>query len=238
MKTKPEEKAANCSFCKKRQATETYVYTHNPEKMADQVCHLCLDRLELQDEFAVEQRKRVEWLHDERCDEFFAWLDEFEATNRNRVQWGWLRRTIEMTRQHELWWAERYEESMIAYEVVKELGFEQPWYRWEAAHCQALVLEALGRHEEALTAFEEAFRHQQPPNLVAANHSMRNLVKFSANAGKPVDESWRDLAKAIAADYEVEFPVRPTLAESITALFELTENKLSSRQRAEQAKKS
>lgn len=238
MTTKQEENAALCRCCKKRDATETYVYMHGPEKMADQVCNLCLDRLELQDEFAVEQRKRFEWLRDERSDEFFAWLDEFEATNRHRDHEGWLARTIAMTRQHELWWADRYEESMTAYEVVKELGFEQPWQRWDAAHCQALVLEALGRHEEALAAFEEAFRHQQPLNLVAANHSMGKLVKFSANAGKPVDESWRPLIQAIAADYEVELPIRPTLAESITALFALTENKLSLRQRAEQAKKS
>jgi tetratricopeptide (TPR) repeat protein len=238
MKTEPEEATVLCWHCKKRPAKVTYTHTEGPEKGTQQVCNLCLDRLELQDEFAVEQRKRAEWLHDERSDEFFARLDEFEATNRHRDHEGWLARTIAMTRQHELWWAERYEESMNAYEVVKKLGFEQPWHGWEAAHCQALVLEALGRHEEALAAFEEAFRHQQPPNLVAANHSMCKLVKFSANAGKPVDESWRDLVKAIAADYEVELPIRPTLAESITALFELTENKLSSRQRAEQAKKS
>jgi tetratricopeptide (TPR) repeat protein len=236
MTTEHEENGALCRSCKKQVATATYKYAHGTEKRTQQVCNVCLEHLELQDEFGAELNKRFAWLDDERYDDFFAWLDEFEVANRHRDHNLWLFRNVALTRQHILWEVGRYEESLAAYDVVEQRGFEQVWQRWDAAHCKALVLEALGRHEEALATYEAAFRHQEPPNLVAANHSMGKLVKFSANAGKPVDESWRPLIQAIAAEYGVEFPVRPTLAESITALFELTENKLSSRQRAEQAK--
>jgi tetratricopeptide (TPR) repeat protein len=223
MKADHDEKSATCRSCEKqRPATVAYEYMQGTEKRTEWVCTVCCDRLEIQREFGAELSKRFVLLHEDRYDEFFAWLDAFEASHRHRDHEGWLARTIASERQHELWWAERYEESMAAYEVVKQLGFEKGWQSWGSAECQALVLEALGRHDEALAAFEEAFRNQEPPNYVATSESMNQLVKFSANAGKPVDESWRDLIKAVAAHFRLEFPDRPTLAESIMALYEVT----------------
>lgn len=229
MSTEDEEKVGICWVCRERPATATY--TIRISNKADRVCPVCIAQRDLEDEFGAELSKRFAWLHDERYDDFLAWLDEFEVTNRHRDNNRWLARTIAAERHQVLFLdAQRYEESLAAYETVKKLGFEQPWQRWGPAHTQAQVLEVLGRHEEALATFEEAFRHQEPPNLVATAESMKLLVKFSENAGKPVDESWRPLIQAVAAEFRVEFPVRPTLAESITALFEVTNRMLTPEQ--------
>lgn len=221
MKTDQEEQSVLCWFCTKRPAVVAHTHRRDVKKQVHQVCAICSDRLELEGDFDEEVGEGFSLIYDERYDDYLALLDAFEAANRHRDRDGWLARSIARARQHTLWEAERYEECIAAYDVVEQLGFEQVWYRWGAAHCRSLALEGLGRHDEALATYEEAFRHQEPKHLTTAFESMMGLVIFSANAGKPVDESWRPLIQAIAAAWKVEFPVRPTLAESITDLFEL-----------------
>lgn len=230
MKTDHEEQPVLCWFCKKRPPVVAYTHRRDLKKEAHQVCALCSDHLQLQDDFDEEVSAHFSLIYDEHYDEYLALIDAFEAANRHRDHDGWLARRIASSRQHVLWEAERYEESLAASDVVEQLGFEQVWNRWIAAHGRSLALEGLGRHEEALAMYEAAFRHQEPKFLVAAFESMTPLVKFSANAGKPVNESWRPLIQAIAAEWNVEFPVRPTLAESITELFEVIRSRFTSGQ--------
>lgn len=225
-----------CRKCNERPASTTY--TNRTGKRSELVCGSCLDLLELQEDFGWGIYAMEELDEQERYDEMLALLDAFEAANRYRDQGHWLARNTTSQRALILWQAKRYEESLVECEKREKLGFESVWHRWVEGSAKASALEGLGRHEEALAVFEEAFRYQEAEELGSVRNFLPRLVKFSANADKPVDESWRELAKTVAADYEVDLPVRPTLAESIMALFELTENKLSSRQRAEQAKKS
>jgi tetratricopeptide (TPR) repeat protein len=234
MESDRKDAVATCPWCKKRPATS--MYNSRNGKISAMFCQICLDRNEIQDALEWGIVDRFPLAEAERWDEILAWLDELEAANHHRDHDGWLARSVASERELTLWRAGRYEEALQACDVVEQLGFEDNWHRYAARVARANVLEGLGRHEEALAVYEEALRNHAEKAIESARHALLNLVDFATNAGKPVDESWRELAKTVAVDYEVEVPIRPTLAESITALFELTENKLSSRQRAEQAK--
>lgn len=236
MKSEQNKDVPACPRCKKRPANTLYTSRSGDDNVM--LCQECVNRLELQDvmEWGIVDCDPL--VEAERWDEILAWLDELETSNRHRDHDGWLVRSVASHRQLTLWQAERYEEALLACDIVEQLGFEDDWHRYAARVARANVLEGLGRHEEALAIYEEALRNHDEKAIESVRHALLNLADFATNAGKPVDESWRELAKTVATDYQVEFPVRPTLTESIMALFELTENQLSSRQRAEQAKKS
>jgi tetratricopeptide (TPR) repeat protein len=167
----------------------------------------------------------------ERYDKILAWIDAFDEANRHRDHDGWMARSVASSRAHFLWEADRYEEALIACDVVEQLGFENITDKWALASSRAHNYEGLGRHDEALAVFEKAFHEQDPRYLSGARYWLRPLVQYAANAGKPVNESWREVVQNVANEYEVEMPVRETLAETILALYELTENKPSKRQR-------
>lgn len=225
-----DDAETTCQSCKKNPATTTY--TNRKGTWSERVCAACFDLLQLQEDFDWGIYDTQELDEQERYDEILAWIDEFEAANRHRDATGWLARSAAAHRAFVYWQAKRYAESLEAAEIRIQLGgFGDAWDRWAAGGAKAAALEGLGRHDEALAAFEEAFRHQDPRYTESASHLMRSLVKFSKNAGKPVDESWRPVIQNIADHYEVEFPARPMLAESILALFKLTKKKQAQRKR-------
>lgn len=209
-----------CYFCKKKPAEAKY--TDRSGTRTEMVCATCLDRLEVQDsyEYKIVEMSKLE--DDERYDEMLACIDAFYEMNRHRDHDGWLARSIASHRELLLWQAERYAESLEACKVREQLGFDNVTDRWALGVAKAQALEGLERHEEALAAFEEAFSHQDPRFLSDARYFLNRLVEFSENAGQPVHEKWRDLAERIAADYEVEWPARESLGESIQALYEMT----------------
>ncbi len=224
MSTPNPSTASMCSSCKKRPATT--MYTDHRGNGSEQVCPPCLDRLEIVEAFERGLLETYTLYKDEEDEVYFektlAWLDDVERKHRHRDHDGWLARTLASHRALVYWQAERYEESLTACELRDSLGYDKVWDRWPGANAKAGALEGLGRHAEALTVFEEAFRHQDPRLLAGARYYLPALVKYSTNAGQPVDESWRALAQRIAEHYHVEFPVRPTLAESMLALYEMT----------------
>ncbi len=125
-------------------------------------------------------------------------------------------------------------------EAKVELGFERLPDRWEHGYAVALNLTALGRHQEALAVFEEAFSHQHPAYLPYATYFFPLLVKLSKKAGQPVNEKWRSVALGAAEDFAVKMPARKTLAETLLALTKKTRGMPSKRTREweqEQAKK-
>lgn len=214
-----------CQRCGKHPETATYRSRNG--KWTQQVCGLCLDRLEIVEAYEWGILETYSLYQDAEDDVYFektlAWLDEVERTHRHRDHDGYLQRSLMAHRALVYWEAERYAESLEAAEIRIQLGgLEDAWDHWAAAGAKAGALEGLGRHAEALATFEEAFRHQDPKYIESACVLTRSLVKYSSNAGQPVDESWRELAQRIADHYKVEFPVRPTLAESMQALFEIT----------------
>ncbi len=219
MSTPNPSTASMCWSCKKRPATTTY--TDHRGNWSEQVCPPCLERLELEEAFDNGVADRWAPIEQERYDEILAWLDEFEATNRHRMHDSVARR-VAAHRAYVYWEAERYEEMLAECERRHALGYDYIWDRWHVADLKASALEGLGRHAEALAVFEEAFRLQDPRHLPGARYYLNSLVEYSTNVGKPVDESWRELAQRIADHYHVEFPDRPTLAESMLALYEMT----------------
>ncbi len=229
MESDHNETSATCTRCKQRPATSTYA--NRGGKWTEQVCDPCLDILQLQETFnwgMIEIRKTTE---QERYDKILTWLDAFEKANHHRDQDGWLARGLAGYRELTLWEAGRYEEAMRACDTIEQLGFKNVTDRWGLAGFRARNFEGMERHAEALAVFEEAFRHQDPRYLASARYWMRPLVEYSANAGKPVDESWREVVQNVANEFDVEMPVRDSLGETILALFDLTENKPSKRQR-------
>lgn len=224
-----DEQDETCPRCKQRPATATYNSRNG--KWSVHVCGMCFDRHEIQDAMEWGLVERLNPDGEDNYDAILAWLDTFEEANRHRDHDGWMARSVAASRQHFLWEAERYEESLAACEKVEQLGFEDDWYRYAAGGAKARVLDDMGRHAEALATYEEALRYQALQYEDAARNSMHWLAVYSQNAGKPVDESWREVVQNVAREYEVEFPVRPTLAESILALFEMTENMPSKQQR-------
>lgn len=237
MSTPNPSTASMCWSCKKRPATTRY--TNQTGKLSELVCEPCLDLLQLQDEYG---RGLLTWYgrrndnnddsdddddddedeDEEQYDQILAWLDTFENENRHRDVDQWLAREVAAHRAYVYWEAERYAELLAACEQRDSLGYDYVWNRWFIIDLKAEALGALGRHAEALAVFEEAFRHQDPRLVTCARSHLPTLVQCSTNAGQPVDESWRELAQRIADHYHVEFPDRPTLAESISALFEMT----------------
>lgn len=222
MSTENSLTASMCRSCKTRPATTTYI--DRGGNWSEKVCYPCFERHDIEGAFAWGLVDNRALYQEERYDEVLAWLDEFEATHHHRIDDS-LARRIAAERAHTYWYAERYEEMLAASEKRHVLGYEYVWDRWHVADLKACALEGLGRHAEALTVFEEAFRQQDPRLLHGACFNLPTLVKYSTNAGKPVDESWRKLGHDIADHYHVEFPDRPTLAESLLALFDMTEKK-------------
>ncbi len=212
-----------CWSCKKRPATTRY--NNQSGKLSELVCEPCLDLLQLQEAFGRGMAETYELADQERYDEILAWLDEFEAANLHRDQGGWLARELAGYRELTLWEAERYEEALRACDIIEQLGFRDITDRWSLAGFRARIFEGLEKHAEALAVYEKAFREQDPQYVASARYWMRPLVEFAENAGRPVDESWREVVQRIADGYEVELPVRDTLGETILALYEITENK-------------
>jgi tetratricopeptide (TPR) repeat protein len=234
MNSGSDDAVTNCWYCNKRPATTRY--TNRSGKLSELVCDPCLDLLQMQEAFEWGIVDTFKLEDEERYDEILAWLDAFEEAHRHRDQGGWLKRSVAGHRQLVLWQAGRYDEALEACDVIEQLGFRDITDRWALAASRARNYEGLERHAEALAVFEAAFREQDPRYLAGARYWMRLLPEFSENAGKPVDESWREVVQNVADEFEVEVPVRPTLGETILALFELTEGKPSKRQRESQKK--
>ena len=209
-----------CWSCNKRPATTRY--TNQTGKLSELVCEPCLDLLRLQEAFGRGVLACYEWDVNEQYDEILSWLDTFEKENRHRDIDNWLARNAMAHRALVYRDAERYEESLAACEQRELLGYDDVWDRYHVGSLKAGALKGLGRHAEALAVFEEAFRLHDPRHLPGARYYLNSLVEYSTNVGKPVDESWRELAQRIAEHYHVEFPDRPTLAESMSALYEMT----------------
>lgn len=212
-------------------------YAAPGNSLTERVCALCLDRLELQD---ASERVKLPQVHAlrkaERYDEALAVVDEFYAANRHRDHDGWLARRVAHDREFLYWDAGRYVEALQACDIIEKLGFRDITDRWSLAASRARNYEGLEKHAEALAVFEQAFREQDPQYMANARYWMRLLPEFSENAGKPVDESWREVVQNVADEFEVEVPIRPTLGETILALFDLTEHKPSKAQREWQKK--
>ncbi|MDC3961422.1 hypothetical protein [Polyangium jinanense] len=212
------EKPQPCSFCEKRAATNTYTRAGR----TIEVCATCLDRLEVQEALEYKTLDTIELMKSERYDEALAQVDAFAKANRHRDHDGWMARSIAAERAYILYAAGRYEEALQASEAEAQLGFENITYRWSYGLGKARTLQALGRHREALEAFEEAFSHQEPKFLAHAAYYFDVLVELSEDLGQPVDEKWRRVAEAVAEDFAVEMPVRDSLGESMRALAEMT----------------
>ncbi|MDC3953038.1 hypothetical protein [Polyangium jinanense] len=195
------------------------------------VCATCLDRLEVQDAFEYKGLAIIKLMSRDQYDEALASWDAFEEANRHRDHDGWLARSVARDRAFILYEAGRYEEALQAAETVAQLGFENVTYRWAHGSEKARILQALGRHREALAAFEDAFSHQDPRYVAAAPYFFPHLVELSENVGQPVDEKWRRVAEAGAEDFAVEMPVRDSLGESMRALAEMTQEMPSKRKR-------
>ena len=73
----------------------------------------------------------------ERYDKILAWIDAFDEANRHRDHDGWMARSVASSRALFLWEAERYEESLIACDIVEQLGFEDAWCRFAARSARA-----------------------------------------------------------------------------------------------------
>ncbi|TKC90034.1 hypothetical protein [Polyangium fumosum] len=228
----PTEKPRPCSFCEKREATTTY--TRAGRTLL--VCATCLDRLEVQEALEYKTLDLIELRKRDQYDEVLAYLDAFEQTNRHRDHDGWMARSIAAEREYTLYAAGRYEEALQVSEAVAQLGFENVTYRWSHGGSKARILQALGRDREALAAYEEAFRHQDPRYASAIPYYLPTLVELSDNVGQPVDETWRRVAEAGAEDFAVELPVRDSLGESMRALAEMTQGMPSKREREWKAK--
>ena len=215
---------AICERCKKQPVSATY--RNRDGKWIQQVCGPCLDRLEIVEAYEWGIYETYTLYKDEEDEVYFektlAWLDDVERKHRHRDHDGYLHRSLLSHRALVYRDAERYEESLAACEQRELLGYDDVWDRYHVGSLKASALEGLGRHAEALAVFEEAFRLQDPRHLPGARYYLNSLVEYSTNVGKPVDESWRALAQRIAEHYHVEFPVRPTLAESMLALYEMT----------------
>ena len=223
------DRSLTCWFCKKKAAEVKY--TDRSGIRTESVCATCLDRLEVQDAFEHKVLETFELEEREQYDEIIAIVDTFHEANRHRDHDGWLARSIASHRACLLWQAERYAESLAACEVRERLGFDNVTDRWALGVAKAQALEGLERHQEALAAFEEAFSHQDPRFVSDARYFLDSLVEFSANAGQPVHEKWRSVARAVAEEYGVEMPVRDSLGESILALHEMTRDMLPVRAR-------
>ena len=229
MEIKQDEPLATCRCCEKRPATTRYQSQRS--KFNELACDSCADFLDLKEGFEWGIYDSRPLAHEEKWDELLAWIETFDKANRHRDQNGWLAKAVAGYRELTLWEAGRYEEALEACNVIEKLGFNNVTDRWSLAGARARIYEDMERHAEALTVFEEAFREQDPRYISGAGYWMRPLVEFSANAGKPVDERWREVVQNVADEFAVEFPERPTLGESILALFELIQGKPSKRQR-------
>jgi len=229
MHASSNESFETCFFCKNRPATTKY--TDRLGKRTELVCAQCLDRLEVQDAMEWGMADILKLTDRERYEKILGWIDTFEETHRHRDHDGWLARSVASSRALFLWEAGRYEEALVVCDIREKLGFENITDKWALASSRAHNYEGLGRHDEALAVFEKAFREQDPRYLSGARYWLRPLVEYSANAGKPVDESWRKVVQNIANEFEVEMPVRETLAETILALYDMTEGLPSKRQK-------
>ncbi|MDI1431749.1 hypothetical protein [Polyangium sorediatum] len=221
-----------CWFCRKKPATELYIQP----KSTKRVCATCLDRLQVQDAY------EHAWLHflvledEERYEEVLAGIGAFLEANRHRDHDQWLARSITRDRSSVLFEAGRYPEADEACDAWGRFPFDNVTDRWFHGSVKAQIVQALGRPQEALSIFEEAFSHQDPRYASAIPYYLHWLVDFSDAVGQPVDEKWRCVAEAGAEDFAVEMPVRGSLGESMLALAEMTREMPSKRQREWEAK--
>lgn len=221
------EKTKLCWSCEERPATTTYALGRETVVL----CARCLDCMAVHDAMNEKLLHIIELAKQERYDDVFACLDVMWEANRHRDHDKWLERSIASHRAFVLWEAGKYIESLRAYEQREQLGFERIPDRWSHAYAVALNLQALGRHQEALAVFEEAFSHQHPDYFSSAAYHFRALVELSENAGQPVNEKWRSVAVGAAEDFAIEMPVRATLAETLLVINETTRNMPPKRQR-------
>ena len=208
-----------CWFCRKKPAT----HTHTRTNLSEMVCATCLDRLQVQHDYEHAWLHFLELLNDERYDEVLAGVDVFLAANRHRDHDQWLARSVAMSREMVLFEAGRYAEADEACDAWGRFPFDNVTDRWSHGSSKARIALALGRPQDALAIFEEAFRHQDPRYASAIPYYLHWLVDFSDAVGQPVDEKWRPVAEAGAEDFAVEMPVRGSLGESMLALAEMTQ---------------
>lgn len=226
----PDNLPDPCTSCKTRPATASYKNAYVQALPAVEVCEACLDRLALHDAWQHRSASEMMGFVDrEEYDEALRWLDAFWEAHKHRDVDRWLARSVAASRHSILYWAERDEEALLALEEAEKLGFDNVSYRYAHAADKAQVLEALGRPEEALAVFEEAFRVQEPRYAAAAAYYLRVLVEIAEKAGKPVDPKWLDVARAVAEAYGIELPQCDSLAETLLAVNEATAKRVPKR---------
>ncbi len=207
-----------CWSCRKKPATEPYIRPKSTER----VCATCLDRLQVQDAFERALLHFLKLEDEERYDEVLAGIDAFLEANRHRDHDQWLARSAAMHRTCVLSEAGRDAEADEACDAWGRFPFDNVTDRWFHASVKAQIAQDLGRAQEALPIFEEAFSHQDPRFASSIPYYLHWLVEFSDAVGQPVDEKWRRVAEAGAENFAVEMPVRDSLGESMLALAEMT----------------
>lgn len=195
------------------------------------VCARCVDWLTVYNAL-MDRAIHVSNLEtNQQYDEALACLDEILERNRLRDHEKWLERSIAFQRAFILWRAGRNHEALQVLEAKAQLGFERIPDRWEHGEAVASSLAALGRHEEALAVFEEAFSHQVPAYFSYAAYFFPVLVKLSKKVDQPVNEKWRSVALGAAEDFAIKMPARKTLAETLLVITKKTRGMPSKRQR-------
>lgn len=220
-----------CWRCEEQTATHRYVHRN----LDEMVCATCLDQLQAGDALDARLLHIIDLERSQQYDEALDRLAEILEANRHRDHDHSLARSVAIHRTCMLLDAGRLVEADKAWEAWAQLGFPNVTDRWFNASVKASILQALGRHREALAAFEEAFSHQDPRYASAIPYYLPRLVELSENAGQPVDEKWRRVAEAAAEEFAVEMPVRESLGESMRALAEMTREMPSKAQREWQA---
>jgi len=216
-----------CWLCRKKPAT----HTHTQKNFSERVCATCLDRLQVQHDYEHAWLHFLELEDEERYDEVLAGIGAFLEANRHRDHDLWLVRSITRDRSLILFEAGRYAEADEACDAWGRFPFDNVTDRWFHGSAKAQIVQELGNPREALAIFEEAFSHQDPRYAASIPYYLHWLVDFSDAVGQPVDEKWRSVAVAGAADFAVEMPVRGSLGESMLALAEMTQEMPSKAQR-------
>lgn len=187
--------SAFCSFCREPCAAEQVTLS---EESAEPLCTRCRDHEQAVDEYQQLAPTLDSLERQGKVDEALALLNQFLQTNRHRDREQWLARHAASARQSLLYFADRDLEALQASEDAEKLGFANVAERWAHARSKALALQALGKPDDALRTFEDAFHHQDPAYNDAAPYFFRALIQFYADAGKPVDPRWLPVADAAA----------------------------------------
>lgn len=146
------------------------------------------NRLALQDEFErlilrIEQKPRPQ-----RYQRAISILDEFWRDNASRDSDGWLRRSMLLTRAIYLKEMGRVEDAAHECEELAEFGLATRYEVIELAREWALVLENLGRYEEAIDVLERGLREviaRVPQPALTLLHIMNRAYEA---LGRPVPE--------------------------------------------------